>query len=843
MILDSNSASGGYDIDNSLKLEADNSENLYRNLNASTSTTKFTHSMWVKRTELVNAQLLYMRGVAGNEAVLLRFSGESGYEHGLQVDIGGSSTNQRSVTDRKFRDTSAWYHIVLAVDTTQSTAANRRRLYVNGEEQSFGMNNTPSQNFAMEVSSAKHRYGAYNDTENYAPFSGYIAECHYIDGSQLDASSFGETDDSGIWKAIQYTGSYGTGGYYLDFSDSSALGSNSKGDGTDFTLRNITSVDQASDSPTNNFCIMNNNWRSSYKLNVSNGGTLISGGNGWSGYKGSMGVTTGKWYWEVELATGGGNSNMMVGVGDDGTGPSAFDANNAHEVGYRHLLYYTAGGYRIWHNSSGTATNDYGVTLPTISEGDVIGIALNMDDSEISFYKNGSILLTYDGLDLGVLGNTDRYIGHVMPFVVNYSSLREPHVNFGGFTSSPPASGNSDANGYGNFEYSVPSGYYAICTKNLAQYNAPGVDDPSAHYQGLAYRGDSSSTTSADRNLTNTGNSDLQPDLIWLFNRDTQLTGGQKLVDSNRGAGSGNSLSSSLTNTEGYNDSLYGFVNSFNSDGFGVRAGTDSNRWYVDRGAGGGDKYVAYQWKANGGTTSTNTDGDINSTVQVNSDAGFSIVSYTPSNNTARNIGHGLGAKPRFIITRAVNRVEDWRVFHAGVGNSTMGLSGSLTLNSTAAHNSNSVLHNGATTTTFGVGTDYSVNGAYEYISYCWTEIEGFSKFEEFEANGQADGEFVYTGFRPAWVILKERDSSGYHWRIYSSAQSDSNPRKHRLTANLNEAEYSGSSNNSWVDFYSNGFRHVVANTGENIDGNNMTFAAFAAAPFYTSTGVPGTAD
>ena len=133
--------------------------------------------------------------------------------------------------------------------------------------------------------------------------------------------------------------------------------------------------------------------------------------------------------------------------------------------------------------------------------------------------------------------------------------------------------------------------------------------------------------------------------------------------------------------------------------------------------------------KAIGGTTSTNTDGDINSTVQVNSDAGFSIVSYTPTNNTARNIGHGLGAKPRFIITRAVNRVEDWRVFHAGIGNSTMGL-WLINSNSTAAYNSSSVLHNGVTTTTFGVGTDFSVNGAYEYISYCWTDIEGFSNLK-----------------------------------------------------------------------------------------------------------------
>ena len=840
MILDSNSASGGYDIDNSLKLEGDNSETLYKT-NSNGNRRIWTTSVWWKCAKVGDSQHIWVQGV-NNQGCRL-FIGESN-ENRLYLDLCDTGTSlYRKIYYNEIRDLSSWYHFVVRVDTTDGTAANRARLYVNGVELTDKeRDDTVPQN--LDTLANYSGYGGYDTFQfSYKEASvwqhSYIAEAHHVDGQSLGPDSFGEFDDNGHWRPIEYTGTYGTNGFYLDFEDSSNLGNDANG-GTDFTLSNITSVDQATDTPTNNFCVIDNNWRSKNDLHVSNGGTLISGANGWSGYKGSMGVRTGKWYWEVELATGGGNSNMMVGVGDDGTGPSSFDDDNAHEIGYRHLLYYTAGGYRIWTNSSGGASNDAGVTLPTISEGDVIGIALNMDDSEISFYKNGSILLTYDGLDLGVLGNTDRYIGHVMPMVVNYSSLREPHVNFGGFTSSPPASGNSDANGYGNFEYSVPSGYYAICTKNLAQYSAPGVDDSSAHYQGLTYLGDASSTTSADRNLTNTGNSDLQPDLIWLFNRDTQLTGGQKLYDSNRGAGSGNSLSSSLSNTEGYNDALYGYVNSFNSDGFGVRAGTDSNRWYVDRGGGGGDRYIAYQWKANGGTTSTNTDGDINSTVQVNSDAGFSIVSYTPTNNTARNIGHGLGAKPRFIITRAVNRVEDWRVFHAGVGNSTMGLSGSLTLNSTAAYNSSSVLHNGVTTTTFGVGTDFSVNGAYEYISYCWTDIEGFSKFEEFEANGNADGEFVYTGFRPAWVILKERDTSSYHWRIYSSAQSTYNTRKHRLTANLNEAEYSGTSNNSYIDFYSNGFKHRTT-SGENVNGNSMTFAAFAAAPLYSSTGTPAT--
>src|SRR5210317_310123 len=199
-----NSATGGYEIDNFLKLEDDNTENLYRALNVSKSTTKFTVSMWAKRKEINAPHLLYMRGVAGNESAVLRFATESAsYPEALQVDIGGAGgTNSRSYTKASFRDTSAWYHIVLAVDTTQSTATDRFKLYVNGVlETEYASRNNPAQNFAMEVSGAKHRHGAYNDTDGFAGYCGYIAECHYIDGSQVAQTEFGEFDeDSGIWK-------------------------------------------------------------------------------------------------------------------------------------------------------------------------------------------------------------------------------------------------------------------------------------------------------------------------------------------------------------------------------------------------------------------------------------------------------------------------------------------------------------------------------------------------------------------------------------------------------------------------------------------------------------------
>jgi len=362
------------------------------------------------------------------------------------------------------------------------------------------------------------------------------------------------------------------------------------------------------------------------------------------------------------------------------------------------------------------------------------------------------------------------------------------------------------------------------------------IDDPSAHYQGLLYTGDSSSTTSSDRNLTNTGNSDLKPDFMWLFNRDTQLTGGQKIFDSTRGAGNGNSLSSSINNLPGYNDAAYGYVNSFNTDGFGVRAGTDSNRWFVDRGAGGGDKYVAFQWKANGGTTSTNSDGDIDSTVQVNSDAGFSIVKYTPSNTTARSIGHGLGAKPNFMIIRNYGRVEDWIVYTTG-----MGSTGGTILNSTAAYNSTTNYITGVTSSTFGVGTDFAVNGGYNYIAYCWTEKQGFSKFGTYYGNGGGlEGSFVYTGFEPAWLLIRRIDTSGYHWRLYNSVSSPHNEVERRLTPNLAEAEGYHATDFS-LDFLSNGFKFKTSNQ-ININHAKYIYMAFAKSPFVTSTGIPTTA-
>ena len=467
-----NSATGGYDIDNSLKLESDNSENLYRNLNASTSTTKFTISMWFKRTELGGSMLLYNRGVAGNESVLLITSTET--NDALQVDIGASSTNSRSYTSQLLRETSAWYHVVLAVDTTQSTATDRFKLYLNGNLiTDFASRNNPAQNFAMEVSSAKHRHGAYNDTEGYAGYNGYIAECHYVDGSQLDASSFGETDnDLGIWKPKQYTGSYGTGGYYLDFSDGSDLGANAKGDDVNFTLRNIAAADQATDTPTNNFCTLNPNFIAYYYKAPTDGGTYMpmDGINQYGAYAGTFGLTKGKWYYEtyVDMRDSTYGLTVLVGIhtleGNYHANNFMVDNTNQNST----AAYYLHGGhYYSWDSGARVVDSTLG-GVGSAQVGQFIGIALNLDDNQISFYINGSAVTNGTNLALNDAGDDIAAGSFAIP---SFSSYTNNHtVNFGGYTRATISSAQSDANGYGTFEHQPPSGYYAICSKNLAEY-------------------------------------------------------------------------------------------------------------------------------------------------------------------------------------------------------------------------------------------------------------------------------------------------------------------------------------------------------------------------------------
>ena len=472
-----NSATGGYEIANSLKFESDNTENLTRTPSSASNQKTWTWSGWVKYTEPdLSPQTLWAGGTGSGDGSL-NFRIDAG-----QITVNTASTALRN-TSARFRDPSAWYHLVLVMDTTQSTANDRIKLYVNGSQiTDFSTTNNPSQNADMGVNSAQlHALGRRsNAADRY--LSGYMAEINFVDGTGLTPTSFGEyDDDSGIWKPKQYTGSYGTNGYYLDFEDSSSLGADDSGNSNNFTLNNIAAADQATDTPTNNFPVLNPLWNAYNEVSrftITEGGTAVTGNQSqtlWRGVPATIPVNSGKWYWEVEQGVS--VNGILVGYGttEDGTGFS---------VGWRELTTIsTDGGAKMMYsynrgiygyNASEDAWQYGGGNFNTA--GDIISVALDLDNGYAYFRQNGGSWFGSGDPSSGSNGtgaisvpwNSDG--DFTIPVVTVPNNTQDCRVNFGGYTKTSISSGNADANGYGNFEYAVPSGYYAICSKNLAEY-------------------------------------------------------------------------------------------------------------------------------------------------------------------------------------------------------------------------------------------------------------------------------------------------------------------------------------------------------------------------------------
>ena len=355
------------------------------------------------------------------------------------------------------------------------------------------------------------------------------------------------------------------------------------------------------------------------------------------------------------------------------------------------------------------------------------------------------------------------------------------------------------------------------------------IDDPSAHFQVETYTG-----AGANTSVTFSGNSDLKPDFLWLKNRTAGYA--HAAFDSNRNLGSAVNapfLEPNDTGTENSNQNWWNATNyGINTDGFQFGSVSEHNLNNL------GSEYVAWAWKANGGTTSSNTDGSITSTVQANQDAGFSIVTWAGTNSTA-TIGHGLGVAPKFIIVRARDKgvPTSWIVFHKDGSTSDDDY---YILQGTFAKGTQAGIWNNQypSSTVFGVANDFWVNSAStNYLAYCFAEKQGYSKFGKYVGNGNADGTFVYTGFKPAWVMTKEVNATGA-WVMYDNKRSTtSNPQDKYFSANTVDAEATFTQ----YDFVSNGFKFRTSGS-ENSSGNTHIYMAFAENPFVTSTGIPTTA-
>ena len=449
-------STGEYSITNSVKLEDTNTEYLQRAASGSDGDRRtMTLSMWLKRTGIGNDHIFYSQGSH------VRFRWKTSDYFSLRLANGHEFENE----SRKFRDPSAWYHLVVAIDTTQSTNTNRVKIYWNGvQETTFDTAQYPDQNEELtlgQFSSVTTQLGWF--VEGGYGLDGYIAEVNYIDGLQKAPTDFGEFDStSGIWKPKQYTGSYGSEGFFLNFDDSSSMGADSSGNGNNFNLNNVAAADQATDTPTNNFCTLNPIVNFKYTTNgITEGGTVFGDntGGGIGGAFGTMAVTAGKWYWEVKLTQ---QNSHYIGVSAVDDGDNVLSSSDPqHE---NSTFRFNIGAARAEYVSSGSQTY---TSLDSMSDfhstGDIIGIALNMDNNQISIYGNGTL---QSGLANSSLADAANKM--VVPFHGTIND--ECQYNFGGYSAWTPSSAASDANGYGTFEYAPPSGYYALCTKNLAEF-------------------------------------------------------------------------------------------------------------------------------------------------------------------------------------------------------------------------------------------------------------------------------------------------------------------------------------------------------------------------------------
>ena len=442
-------------IANSCRFNNDSSDYLIRTPSGASNRDAWTLSLWIKRCNLGSYQSIY--GIYADANNQENFGFDDSDRFFWQLYQSGSAVGQLT-SNRVFRDTSAWYHIVAVYDSANSTAGNRMRLYINSvEETSFATDTNPSSGLdSLWNSTTAHSIGRINTT-NYIDM--YLAEFIHVDGQVLTPTSFGATNPvTNIWEPIAYTGTYGTNGFKLNFADSSNLGDDTSGNGNDFTVNNLTSIDQSTDTCSNNFATMNSLYKLS-NVTFSEGNLQHTNAGNWQPGLSTIGVSSGKWYFESKFtAVTGGSNNAFIGISLDTEADGlTLVGNSANSYGYENT------GQKKNNSSSASYGDSWTV-------GDIVSCYVDLDNGAIYFGKNGTVQAS--GVPTSGSSKTNAAYtfttgGTYLLGVSDYYGTQQ--VNYG----SPPfsiSSGNADANGFGNFEYAVPSGYFALNTKNLSEF-------------------------------------------------------------------------------------------------------------------------------------------------------------------------------------------------------------------------------------------------------------------------------------------------------------------------------------------------------------------------------------
>jgi len=473
LILGTNSIKDtGYNVANSLRFNEGSSDYLNRTFGTATNRLKLTISVWLKKSDL-STGLFWHSYNSGNYRFQFYFDGND--RLGL-LNVDGGSNNVELITNRVFRDVSAYYHVQAVIDTTQGTASNRVKIYVGGvQETSFATETYPSQNADMSLGADSYscQLGRYGGDSDY--YSGYMCEVLYLDGQSLTPDgNTGEFDsDSGIWKPIDVSGlTFGDEGFYLDFENSGSLGADVSGNSNNFTVNNLTAIDQSTDTCTNNFATLNRLYLSASSLNFTEGNLTNNGNssNEWRSIYATIGLTSGKWYFEIRVNKVKSSDLGNIAIGIVSEDQVVQTADNGKFFGTsRGYAYHSKTGKKL-NNDDNEVGDTYGDTWTTV--GDIIGCAIDLDNHKIYWRKNG----TYQNSGNPESGATgtgsafDLATGYTyLVAIATYYDDERYSFNFG----SPPYSesgGNSDGNGYGNYAGSVPSGYYSLNTKNLAEF-------------------------------------------------------------------------------------------------------------------------------------------------------------------------------------------------------------------------------------------------------------------------------------------------------------------------------------------------------------------------------------
>jgi len=763
-------------IDNSCIFDHVTNAYVSRTPSSNGSGTTLTFSCWIKRepASLGSATyIMFTNDFSANGEVLQFDSSNRLYYY--KVTSGWSY-----VSNRTFEDTSKWYNIVIVRNTNDSTASDRVKIYVDGDRiTSFNSSSDPSSGATGFWNQTTYANVVGNSGNgSFVDGAGYLAEVNMVDGTAMDVSTFGVTDTStGRWIPKTLSGiTYGTNGFRLKFQDSSALGDDTSGNTNDFSVNGLTASDQRTDSPSNNIAILRN-YDTSIPQTITEGGlrTVVPGSN--TGYpivstlrpKGS-----GKFYCEVSpIATPGGYT-LAMGVYYQEDLADASGGSNWYPGGS------TAPGVGLWIASNYVGYTDaiqqFSESASSFAANDVIGMAADLDNGTLTFYNDDGNVIG------GPIGLKNKSICFT---AMSNRTGKAYNWNFGDnptFNGTVTAGGNTDDNGEGNFYHTVPTGFKMLKQDNMAE-TAKGISG-----------------------------------LTWTKNRDG--TDWHYLVDSSRGNTkviNPNDTAAEETHQNG--------VQKFLKGGISVEDRDNVNK--------SDNSFVNWTWVANSGTTSSNTDGSITSTVQANTTAGFSICRWTAP-SSAGKFGHGLSQAPEWIVGKDLGRTTGWFVYHKDVGTGKL-----FQLNSTAAPSSNSTVYSTApTSTVVDPGTGLTSASSYgEQVYYCWHGVDGFSKFGKYTGNGNADGPFVYTGFKPAFLLIKNIQRAT-NWHIYDTQRGTFNPTDKHLYI-TSAAEVTGA---EAIDILSNGFKLRSANAGTNRSAEANIYMAFAEHPFVGDGTSPVTA-